>query len=199
MDTVTGQMGGQTEAVRQERRTRQMKNPYLLRGKYPDEKVREIFQYVDDHAEMNLREIEKVFGLPEDIISQLKRTRPDIAKDYKLDARTLFYPDEKVHEIFKFIEEHLTMSQKEIEAKFGLPIGTISQLKRTRPKVAGSYNLRTKTAKKRKYTDEFVANLFKYVKSNPQLKFKDVEQQYNLPECTISNLRQTRTELWEQA
>ena len=91
------------------------------------------------------------------------------------------------------------MSQKEIEAKFGLPIGTISQLKRTRPKVAGEYNLRTKTAKKRKYTDEFVLELFRYVKAHPELKFKDVEKQYNLPECTISNLRQTRSDLFSEA
>ena len=178
---------------------RPMKNPYLLRGKYPEEKVREIFQYVDDHPELNLREIEKIFGLPEDIISQLKRTRPDLAKEYKLDARTNSYPESKVREIFKFIEDNLTMSQKEIEAKFGLPIGTISQLKRTRPKVAGEYNLRTKTAKKRKYTDEFVLELFRYVKAHPELKFKDVEKQYNLPECTISNLRQTRSDLFSEA
>ena len=189
----------QEEGARESRRARQLKNPYLLRGRYPEEKVREIFQYVDDHPEMNLREIEKIFGLPEDIISQLKRTRPELAKGYKLDARTHFYPDEKVREIFKFIEDNLTMSQKDIEMKFGLPIGTISQLKRTRPAIANEYNLRTKTAKKRKYTDEFVLALFRYVKAHPELKFKDVEQVYNLPECTISNLRQTRSDLFAQA
>ena len=187
------------EVSRVERRGRHLKNPYLMRGKYPEEKVREIFQYVDDHPEMNLREIEKVFGLPEDIISQLKRTRPEIAQEYSLGARTNAYPETKVREIFKFIEDHLTMSQKDIEIKFGLPIGTISQLKRTRPQVAAEYNLRTKTAKKRKYTDDFVLNLFKYVKAHPELKFKDIEKQYNLPECTISNLRQTRSELFAQA
>jgi len=160
METVIVDQEGRQE-VKKPRR--QMKNPYLLRGKYPEEKVREIFQYVDSHPELNLREIEKVFGLPEDIISQLKRTRPDLAKEYTLDARTNSYPESKVREIFKYIEDNLTMSQKEIEAKFGLPIGTISQLKRTRPKVATEYNLRTKTAKKRKYTDEFVVELFRYV------------------------------------
>src|SRR5262245_36912975 len=141
------------ETLREEGRRRQKKNPYLLRGKYPEEKVREIFQYVDDHPEMNLREIEIVFGLPEDIISQLKRTRPEVAKTYKMDARTNNYSDEKVRELFKFIEEHLTMSQKEIEVKFDLPIGTISQLKRTRTDLACQFNLRTKIAKKRKYND----------------------------------------------
>jgi len=180
-------------------KTRPMKNPYLLRGKYPDDKVREIFSYVDEHPELNLREIEKIFGLPEDIISQLKRTRPEIAKTHKLDSRTNNYPDEKVKEIFKFIEDNLTMSQKEIEIKFELPIGTISQLKRTRPSVAGQFNLRTKTAKKRKYSDEFVLELFRYVKQHPELKFKDVEKMHNLPECTISNLRQTRSELFAGA
>jgi hypothetical protein len=197
MQTVIVEKEGEGSPGR--RTKREMKNPYLLRGRYPEDKVREIFQYVDDHPELNLREIEKVFGLPEDIISQLKRTRPDLAKGYALDSRTHSYAEVRVREIFKYIEENLTQSQKDIEIKFGLPIGTISQLKRTRPQVAAQYNLRTKVAKKRKYDDAFVLNLFRHVKANPQKKFKEIEQEFSLPECTISNLRQTRSDLFAQA
>ena len=174
------------------------RNPYLNKGKYPEEQVKKIFQYVDDHPELNLREVEKVFGLPEDIVSQLKRTRPDLAGQYQLEARRLAYPVEKIREIFGFVKAHQEMAQKEIDIDLGLPVGTISQLKRTQSKIAVEFGLISKKSRKRrKYSDEFVRDLFSFVAAHPELKFNEVEKIFSLPECTISNLRQTRPEAAE--